>query len=203
MITSHLCHSDLVLALHLAFPFQPSKGHELLLQENICPAIKKILNEDMVQKTRQAAKERGIEIIEYGSATYPTSLHTLPDPPLVLYRQGSLASFSSPSLAIVGTRQASLYGQTSARQFASVCGEQGIPVISGLARGIDTAAHEGALDAGQTVAIIGSGLAHIYPKENMALAEKICARGALCSEYPIFTPPDRFQFPRRNRLVSL
>ncbi len=193
---------DTIFAMHLAFPFQPEKGHLLLQKKEIPETVEKILREGGVDRARATARENAVDIIEYGSSAYPASLCALPDPPLVLYRKGQLPSLSNPSIAIVGTRTASVYGRSSAKEFASICGRRGIPVVSGLARGIDTEAHEGALEYGQTIAVIGSGLAHIYPKENRALSEKICERGALFSEYPLFTPPDRFQFPRRNRLIA-
>lgn len=224
LCAADICAADALVALHLAFPFLPAKGHQLLrhfgsaravlmasaLEIESCiqdkgrtaAALEKILDEDQVQKTRQSAEEMEVEIVPYASSSYPPGLQALPDPPLALYCKGILSSFTTPGVTIVGTRQCTLYGKTMARQFASICGEQGIPVISGLARGIDTAAHEGALDHGHTVAVIGSGLAHIYPKENVSLAKKICEKGVLCSEYPLFTPPDRFQFPRRNRLIA-
>lgn len=216
--------NEALFALHLAAPFSPAKGRQLVRHFGSAKAVlaaddaeieeiaedkgrtaqtlKKILDEDIVNKNRQAASDMGVEIIDCTASSYPSGLHALPDPPLVLYRKGAVAALAVPAVAIVGTRQASLYGKTMAREFATVCGQQGVPVISGLARGIDTAAHEGALEHGHTIAVIGSGLAHIYPQENSSLAQKICERGALYSEYPLFTKPDRFQFPRRNRLIA-
>lgn len=222
-----LTEHEALLALHLAIPFIPAKGHQLLrhfgnartilsatagdiedaLEDKghtaeIALAIEKVLQENRTQKMQTAAAEMGVEILDYFDPTYPRGLQALADPPFILYRKGEATSLSVPSIAIVGTRQASIYGKTMACEFANVCGQQGIPVISGLARGIDTAAHEGALEYGATIAVIGSGFAHIYPRENTELARKICAKGALYSEYPLFTRPDRFQFPRRNRLIA-
>src|SRR5579883_2183511 len=190
-----LVEQDALLALHLAFPFAPAKAHQLFMQRELLDkAIAPILEESLLEKTRKAAAELGIDIVDYLDPTYPEGLKKLPDPPLVLYRKG--LPTKGPTAAIVGTRACSIYGQSIAKHMASTCAEQGIAVVSGLARGIDTAAHVGALETGTTVAVIGSGLAHIYPKENTHLARQISEKGALYSEYPIWTPPDRFQFPR-------
>ncbi len=143
----------------------------------------------------------GVEIIPYTSQMYPKLLLELPDHPIVLYVKGDLSQ-TSRSLAIVGTRQATIYGLEVAEKMASDLAGMGFTIVSGLARGIDTAAHRGALQQGKTIAVIGSGLADIYPAENRALAQTIAEKGALVSEFPMATPPDRQNFPQRNRIVS-
>jgi len=200
---------DAFVALHLAYPFAPAKGHQILKNfksweemVNSDDRLKKVLDEDLVNQARKEASTMGVEMIEYGSSGYPASLKALADPPLVLYCKGDSSTLTSPSIAIVGTRQCSIYGATTARKFGSDFGKHEVTVVSGLARGVDTSAHEGALDQGKTVAVIGSGLGHIYPKENIPLAKKISEQGAICSEYPLSTAPDRFQFPRRNRIIA-
>jgi DNA processing protein len=144
----------------------------------------------------------GAQLIPYTSPFFPKSLLTLPDHPVLLYVQGELKPQDLRSIAVVGTRHASIYGNEMAHQISKDLALHGFTVISGLARGIDTAAHRGALERGRTVAVIGSGLADIYPPENRALAEEISRKGALVSEFSMATPPDRQNFPQRNRIVS-
>lgn len=150
----------------------------------------------------ERAKQAGIELIPYHSHLYPSNLKALIDPPLLLYVKGRLPQGEAASLALIGTRNASLYGKQQATLISEELASQGITIVSGLARGIDTAAHEGALKGGQTVAFIGSGLGHIYPPENRKLADQIAERGAVISEYLMETPPAKGLFPQRNRLIS-
>lgn len=142
------------------------------------------------------------KIIPYTSPTFPKRLLELPDHPLLLYVQGDLIPSDSNSIAVVGTRNASIYGRESAEKISYDLSVAGFTVVSGLARGIDTAAHAGALRGGRTIAVIGSGLADIYPQENTVLAKTIARKGVLISEFPMATPPDRQNFPQRNRIVS-
>ncbi len=155
----------------------------------------------LIEKEFIAAQEMKVRLIPYTSSEFPQQLHSLSDCPLILYVKGELPQASEPRVAIIGTRYATEWGKESARQFARILASRGCWIISGLARGIDTAAHYGSLETGSTVAVIGSGLAHIYPKENLGLAEKIALHGALISEYPLFSPPAKFTFPKRNRLI--
>lgn len=141
-------------------------------------------------------------LIPITSPQYPKKLRAILDPPLILYVKGTLPQEEALSIAIVGTRNATFYGNEQAHRFGDAFGVAGCPVISGLARGIDTSAHKGALKKGITVAVIGSGLAHIYPAENIALANAIEKQGAIISELPMNTSPTRFTFPRRNRIIS-
>lgn len=153
----------------------------------------------------QCADDYGVRVITITDAEYPDFLRRMSDPPIVLYVRGNwLSSDSERSIAIVGTRQASPYGMTTARRFGCELAEAGCTIISGLARGIDTAAHWGALDAGgRTLAVLGFGLAGMYPEENIELAERICAgHGAVVSEFPMFMRPSRTTFPQRNRIVA-
>lgn len=151
------------------------------------------------------AAERGVRVVTLIDEEYPDFLRRMSDPPIVLYVRGNwLSSDSEHSVAIVGTRQASPYGATTARRFGRELADAGCTVISGLARGIDTAAHWGALDAGgRTIAVLGFGMAELYPAENAELADRICAgHGALVSEFPMFMRPSRTTFPQRNRIVA-
>ncbi len=148
------------------------------------------------------AQRQGVTLITWQDDSYPPALRTIPDPPLVLYVRGALAP-DEVAVAIVGSRQASPYGQQAAQQLSYDLALRGITVISGLARGIDACAHRGALKAsGRTVAVLGSGLNHIYPPEHEALAHQITEQGALISEYPMDSSPIPHHFPRRNRIIS-
>lgn len=137
---------------------------------------------------------------------YPPALLALHDPPLVLYVNGNLDSLNRPSFAIVGARNATPGGQDNARAFARHLAGQGWSIVSGLAHGIDAAAHEGALLSGDTgggtVAVMATGIDIVYPAANLKLAHRIAASGALVSEYPLGTPSLPHQFPQRNRIVA-
>ena len=158
-----------------------------------------------LSKELDEVKQRGLKLVTKDDEGYPGNLRQSYDPPLVLYVWGGLKEKDRHALAIVGSRKTSIYGTQTARQFAFQLASGGMTVISGLARGIDTHAHEGAIAAqdGRTVAVIGSGLGQIYPPENMALAEKIAdGRGAVVSEFPLNTSPSKKTFPMRNRIVA-
>lgn len=143
-------------------------------------------------------------ILTLADAAYPKGLLEISDPPLVLYVKGMLAQFDQPALAMVGARSATAQGEANAEAFARSLASAGLIIVSGLAMGIDAAAHVGALDApdGRTVAVIGTGIDRIYPAKNAALAHKIVHSGAIVSEFPLGTPPLRGNFPRRNRLIA-
>ncbi len=145
-----------------------------------------------------------IDIIAFFDNNFPTSLAEIPDSPVVLYVKGIKGwSNNNLSIAIVGSRRASMYGISVAMSFASRLAELGINVVSGMARGIDSSAHRGALRAnGRTTAVLGCGLSHIYPPENRRLFEEIIGYGAVISEFPMKTRPFAYNFPRRNRIIS-
>lgn len=154
------------------------------------------------QQNLELVEQSNVQLIPFTSSSYPKALLSIADPPALLYVKGNLLPKDCQSLAIVGTRQASLYGKEMAENIAQELASNGFTVLSGLARGIDTAAHQGALKTGRTIAVIGSGLSLIYPSENQNLANSIAEQGALISEFPMQTPPDRQNFPQRNRIVS-
>ena len=134
---------------------------------------------------------------------YPVYLTQIYDPPPLLFVRGVMESLNTPCFAIVGTREPTLNGTNTTRELASGLAAAGFTVVSGLARGIDSTAHRAALDAGgPTIAVLGCGADIIYPPENVKLAGRICERGCLISEYPMGTPPEARNFPRRNRLIS-
>ena len=145
-----------------------------------------------------------------GSKHYPATLLDIEDPPLVLYMQGRRLNpgqtdpdLIANNLAIVGSRNPTPQGEANARQFAKAFAEQGLCIVSGLALGVDGAAHDGALlGGGQTIAVVGTGLDRVYPKKHLALAHRIVENGLIISEFPIGTPPLNANFPKRNRIIS-
>ncbi|MFH1067139.1 MAG: DNA-processing protein DprA, partial [bacterium] len=146
----------------------------------------------------------GLNVIDCKDPLYPPRLAEIYDPPLVLYYKGDLDAARRRAIAVVGSRHATSYGFETARKLSYQCAYAGLTVVSGLAQGIDTAGHQGALAAkGKTVAVFGSSLDKVYPAENQTLAEKIVENGgAILSEFRLGTPPDRYTFPMRNRIVS-
>ena len=149
------------------------------------------------------AKKSGVKIVTLFSPDYPQLLKEIPGSPIVLYVLGRLVGDDNLGIGIVGSRRASLYGLSSAEKFASQLSLQGMTIVSGMARGVDTYAHRGALKVkGRTIAVMGSGFSHIYPSENAGLAKEISESGAVISEFPMETKPLAQNFPRRNRLIS-
>jgi DNA processing protein len=144
----------------------------------------------------------GIKVAIPGASDYPSLLAELADAPPLLYYRGHLQG-DAEGLAVVGSRQATAYGKAAARMLARDAAARGIVIVSGLARGIDSAAHKGALESGgKTWAFLGCGVEHIYPKENWRLAEEIMEKGAVISEFAPGTAPKALHFPARNRLIS-
>lgn len=149
------------------------------------------------------AKKYGLRIISFEDDDYPRNLRQIPGFPIVLYLKGQILEQDNISIGIVGSRRASIYGLHCAEKFAYDLSDKGLTVISGMARGIDTYAHKGALKrGGRTIAVIGSGFSNIYPPENIGLAEEISKNGAVVSEFPLDALPLPQNFPRRNRVIS-
>ncbi len=154
------------------------------------------------------AAQRGVQILTLDSPLYPRPLLSTYDPPIVLYVDGEMLPEDMLSIAIVGSRHCSHYGRAQAEKLAAGLAAAGFTVVSGLARGIDTAAHAGALsvDRGRTIAVLGNGIGTVYPPENKGLYERITAqgvrRGAILSELPLDTPPAAQHFPGRNRIIA-
>jgi DNA processing protein len=157
---------------------------------------------DVSAEIEKIGKER-LTIIPFTEPAYPEPLKQIYDPPPLLYVKGELKPEDRHAIAVVGARRCSSYGVSCAERLAAQLVGVGLIVVSGLARGIDTAAHRGALKAkGRTIAVLGSGLNRIYPPENRELAGEIASAGAVISEFPMDTGPQRTNFPLRNRLVS-
>jgi DNA processing protein len=142
-------------------------------------------------------------LVSLGDPEYPAALLQTADPPLLLYVQGRVELLGAPSIAIVGSRNPSPQGGDNARAFAHHLSNAGFTIVSGLALGIDGAAHEGGLaGAGSTVAVVGTGLDRVFPREHRGLAHRIGREGLIVSEYPLGTPPLRQNFPQRNRIIA-
>ncbi len=151
----------------------------------------------------ELAEKHGVQIITIEDSRYPVMLKQIYDPPPIIYVKGTLTSQDNLAVAIVGSRRCSLYGQEQASRFAHLLSAAGFTICSGMARGIDSAAHQGALSAnGRTIAVQGCGLAQIYPPENKNLFEMITKSGACISELPMLTEPTAENFPPRNRIIA-
>ncbi len=169
----------------------------------LAAAIVQFPQEQFLVKELALIAEHGVRVLTFNDEDYPANLRAIADSPVVLYVKGRLPENLSLSIAVVGSRGASLYGTSIAQQWSTRLAELGFTIISGMARGIDTAAHTGALKArGQTVAVLGCGLTHIYPPENKKLYDSISMHGALISEFAMETLPLPYNFPRRNRIIS-
>ncbi len=146
---------------------------------------------------------RGIELSALDESSYPEALRNIHNPPAIIYYRGSLAAAGSFSMAVVGARAATTYGKKIARELGQSLAEYNVTVVSGMARGIDREAHQGALDnKGSTIAVLGSGIDVVYPRENKQLYEHICSDGLVISEFPPGSSPDPAHFPMRNRIIS-
>ena len=169
----------------------------------VCQAIFAQSGLKEAEKEMEAAAKGGCQLVTYASEEYPPQLRQIPDPPLVLYVRGDARALSGPCVAMVGTRRPSAYGLQVALRLAHDLADRGLVIVSGMARGIDSSAHRGALEAkGRTVAVQGRGMDGIYPSENRRLAEKIVETGAVISEFPLGTGPQPENFPIRNRIIS-
>jgi len=147
-------------------------------------------------------RKKGYSLVTFEDSEYPAYLREIFDPPCVLYCVGHAEALRGPAVAIVGTRTPSPYGRAVAERLAEDLASRGVVIISGLALGIDALAHWGALRGGRTVAVLGSGMNHLYPRANRKLYEKIAESGAVVSEFPLDTEPFAGNFPRRNRIIS-
>lgn len=170
------------------------------------PQAERLLNHDPREEIDAAlawSDEPGHRILTLADAAYPQRLLETADPPTVLYVIGRAELLNQPALAIVGSRNATPQGEANAQAFAMALAEAGLTIVSGLALGIDAAAHRGGLRGkGSTTAVIGTGIDRIYPTRNQALAREIAEQGVLVSEFPLGTPALKENFPRRNRIIS-
>jgi DNA processing protein len=180
------------VAEHLAAGVAPSRG----LADAPPPRLD-------AKRLRQRCEGRGIRLLVPDDGEFPASLRNVPDPPLLLYVRGDSAALCPPAVAVIGARRCSRLGREVAEVLAGELAGRGVVVVSGLARGIDGAAHRGALRGGRTCAVLGCGLERAYPAEHSALADAVLeGGGALVSEYLPWAMPRPFYFPERNRLIS-
>lgn len=183
-----------------------ASSHELKalfeLQKYLNPFLKEREAIDP-EKEWERLVEKNLSCIGSDCPGYPNLLKQLPYPPPILYYRGNLDKLANPSIAIVGSRRATFYGKEVACNLAEELADNGVSIVSGMALGIDTAAHMGTLKKdGYTVAVLGCGLDHCYPSENRELMEQISTDGAVVSEFPLDTPPLPRHFPQRNRIIS-
>ncbi len=169
------------------------------IAERIANASKEI----DVDREIKLAEKNSVKIVPFSSKQYPPNLKAIYDPPLILYMKGTIEKEDTIAIAIVGSRKCSYYGQSQAAKLARQLAQVGFSVVSGMARGIDTKAHLGAMNGkGRTIAVLGCGLSTVYPRENRELMEKIASQGVVISELPMNTPPNSRNFPPRNRIIS-
>jgi len=156
-----------------------------------------------VEKEFRSAQKIGARFVTWEDEEYPPNLKNIYDPPPLLYALGSLLPQDQMAVAVVGSRNPTTYGRAAAERISMGLSRRGITVVSGLARGVDSCAHQGALSAGgRTIGVLGCGIDIIYPPENRELFQRVAAQGAVLSEFPLTTPPDSDHFPIRNRIIS-
>jgi DNA processing protein len=182
-------------------------NEELLSVEGMTPRLAAVIAnaplESDIERELERASKAGVNVVTCADHDYPESLSCLSDRPPVLFIAGKLEPRDNSAIAIVGTRRATAYGRSVSTKFSEYFAQRGLTVVSGLARGIDTDAHEAALAAGgRTIAVLGGGINRLYPPENKKLAKRIAENGAVISEFPMEYEPTRETFPRRNRVIS-
>jgi len=176
---------------------------ELHLDQRALRNLLKTRKQEDLDEVLRRVERSNAHVLTWESPDYPTLLSQIPDAPPVLFVRGELTPTDEWSVAIVGTRKATVYGREVAYRLASNLASQAVTIVSGLARGIDGIAHKAALDVkGRTIAVLGCGVDYIYPAEHRALARRIVENGALVSDYPLGTRPEAANFPARNRIIS-
>jgi len=197
MLLDHF--GDLESAWHADAKELGRAGLDKRATRNLLDVRRRVDLDDELTKVEQA----GAMVYTWDDSSYPSLLRHVHHPPPVLYVKGTLRPEDEWAVSVVGTRRATVYGREAARFLAGDLTRNGVTVVSGLARGIDTHAHKAALDAGgRTIAVLGCGVDIVYPVENARLAEAITENGALVTEYPLGTPPESSNFPPRNRIIS-
>jgi DNA processing protein len=191
--------NDLSVAWQAPVDALQAAGLSPKLAERVAQIRASVDLEDYISK----AKAKGIHILTWEDENYPKRLKEIDQPPPVLYVRGELTTEDSWAVAVVGTRRVSVYGRQVTEELAAYLANNGVTVVSGLARGVDAISHQSALRAGgRTLGVLGCGVDRIYPPEHEQLAEKMISSGAILSDYAPGTPPDAANFPPRNRLIS-
>ncbi len=173
------------------------------IPDDVASAIAERQDPAWAERQIDTASRESIQILTFSDPEYPQLLNQIHAPPPILFVKGDVSLLCEPTVAVVGSRSFTTYGRDNARHFAGQLAARGVTVISGMAKGIDAEAHRGALAVdGHTAAVLGSGLDHPYPSQNLQLFEEICERGVVVSEFPLGTRPEPHNFPRRNRVLS-
>lgn len=189
--------------LAAAWTAGPRELHNAGLEDGVVSALVEERNRISPDDEMARLEEAGVQALTWRDPAYPPRLQQIDDPPPVLYVRGKLVPEDERAVAVVGTRSPTSYGREAAAVLSADLARMGITIVSGLALGVDTAAHRAALtQEGRTVAVVANGLDLTYPRDNASLARQIAERGAVVSEYPLGTRPDPRGFPRRNRLIS-
>jgi DNA processing protein len=173
------------------------------LSSKLIETLLQVRNSDLLPRVWEYIQTHNISVLTWDDSDYPRRLKEIELPPPVLYTRGSLLDEDQWAVAIVGTRRITAYGRQVAEEISGALAQNGITIVSGMARGVDVIAHQAALESGgRTLAVLGNGVDRIYPPENRHVAEQIINHGALISDYPIGTAPDAANFPPRNRIIS-
>ncbi|NJD60173.1 MAG: DNA-protecting protein DprA [Anaerolineales bacterium] len=173
------------------------------LSQKIVASFQRFRKDVDLEQVWERIQSLGVQVLTWEDEAYPSHLKEIDQPPPVLYVRGSLQAEDEWAVAIVGTRKVTAYGRQVAEDVATVLAHSGVTVVSGLARGVDSVAHQAALNAGgRTLAVLGNGVDQVYPPENRKLAAQIMEHGALISDYALGTQPDGVNFPPRNRIIS-
>ena len=173
------------------------------MSDKIVQNMQKAKDAKLLEKYEKYILKNDIKIINISDDNYPAKLKNIYAPPITIFAKGDISLLNSKSIAIVGSREPSKYGIYVAEKFSKELSKEGITIVSGLARGIDTFAHVGALTSfGKTIAVLGSGIDVVYPKENAKYYREISEKGLIISEYIVGTAPESKNFPQRNRIIS-
>jgi len=177
--------------------------HVSKIEKGTIKLIRKKALEVSLEDDYRLIQKHNVKLIKYTDPSYPDSLKNISDPPFLIYLRGELKKEDEKAVALVGTRRATAYGKIAAKKLARELARAGLTIVSGMARGIDTCAHEGALEeGGRTIAVLGCGVDIVYPPENNSLMKEIIDHGAVISEFSLGTKPFARNFPRRNRIIS-
>lgn len=173
------------------------------LSAKIVDTFQRVRKGVSLEQVAERIQNLGVQVLTWDDETYPRHLKEIDQPPPVLYVRGNLKAEDEWAVAMVGTRKVTAYGRQVAEEVATALAHNGVTIVSGLARGVDSIAHQAALNAGgRTLAVLGNGVDLIYPPENCKLADQIMQQGALVSDYALGTQPDGQNFPPRNRIIS-
>jgi DNA processing protein len=186
-----------------AWNASPETLQEVGLSRKIIESFQRVRNGVSLEQIWERIQSLGVKVLTWDDEGYPRHLKDIDQPPPVLYVRGSLLPEDEWAVAIVGTRRVTSYGRQVAEEVATAMAHNGVTIVSGLARGVDSIAHQAAVNAGgRTLAVLGNGVDLVYPPENRRLASQILEHGALLSDYALGTPPDGINFPPRNRIIS-